>query len=275
MTGNEYTGGAGLPANAPIYIEHSNEVWNYGFGQYIWNKLAATDECSGTPPTCPWANDGVKDPEIWAQRRHIARTAQIGQVFTHVFGPGSFGTRVRPIWADVWSFPAHNMSATLQWFTKTYGPPANYFYGMATAGYYGGNNVVANMTLDEIYGQYKRDSDTLKPARVAMVQLAAAYGLKMTAYEAGPGWDVGKMDSVGNFIIAQRLAPMRDVYRYDLESSWIPAGGDLYNQFSLLGSYSRFGMWGAAEHFFNTSTPKYCGALDVIGGPLPPGCQGW
>lgn len=30
--GNAFTGNAGVGA-APIYLEHSNEVWNFGFGQ--------------------------------------------------------------------------------------------------------------------------------------------------------------------------------------------------------------------------------------------------
>ena len=51
---------------------------------------------------------------VWQQRRHIAKAAQIGQNFVEVFGAGSFLTKIRPIWADVWSFPNHNMSATLE-----------------------------------------------------------------------------------------------------------------------------------------------------------------
>lgn len=74
------------------------------------------------------------DSDIWQQRRHIAKAAQIGQNFVQVFGADSFLTKIRPIWADVWSFPNHNMSATLEWFNKTYGPPSKFFYGMSVAG---------------------------------------------------------------------------------------------------------------------------------------------
>lgn len=273
--GNAATGNKGVPAGAPIYIEHSNEVWNYGFGQYVWNKLAAQDECT-LPSTCDWNNDGETDPDIWQQRRHIAKAAQIGQNFVEVFGAGSFLTQIRPIWADVWmGFPNHNMSATLEWFNKTYGPPSKFFYGMSVAGYFGGN-AVANMTIDEIYADYKNASDQLLPVREAMVALASSWGLKHTSYEAGPGWNVGTENSMSNYIIAQRLAPMRQVWTYDVKSSWEVAGGDIYNQFSLFSSYSRYGMWGAAENFFNVSTPKYCAAMDVVGAPAPPpGCAGW
>ena len=80
--GNKDTNNAGV-GNATIYIEHSNEVWNFGFGQYIYNKLAAIDECNTTiyPKGCIYNNDGSKDEEVWAQRRHITKVYQIGQNF--------------------------------------------------------------------------------------------------------------------------------------------------------------------------------------------------
>jgi hypothetical protein len=272
--GNAYTDNQGVPSNVPIYLEHSNEVWNYGFGQYVWNKLAATDECNTT--TCDWNNDGETDPEIWAQRRHIAKAAQIGQNFVQVFGAGSFLTQIRPIYADVYSFPNHNMSKVLTWFNNTYGPPSNYFYGISVAGYYGGDKIVANMTIDDVYANYKNGSDALVSERMAMVALANKWGLKFTAYESGPGWNVGTTDSVAAFIMAQRFAQMRDVYKYDVLTNWVPLGGDVYNQFSLAGYYSRYGQWGSIEHMFNTSTPKYCACMDIMQVTTPPsGCNGW
>ena len=47
--GNDYTGNKGLSNNLKIYIEHSNEVWNFGFSQYIWNKLNAIDRVKKDP----------------------------------------------------------------------------------------------------------------------------------------------------------------------------------------------------------------------------------
>lgn len=155
------------------------------------------------------------------------------------------------------------------------------------------------MSFDQIYADYTNSSDQLLAVRQEMVALATSYGLKHTSYEAGPGWNVGTENSMGNYIIAQRLAPMRDVWKHDLLASWEVAGGDIYNQcacrrwerrreeggwamrtcfypaVSLFGAYSRFGMWGAAENFFNTSTPKYCAAMDALQAPAPPGCAGW
>jgi len=39
--GNEYTNHTGLHPDLNIYIEHSNEVWNFGFPQYGLNEAMA------------------------------------------------------------------------------------------------------------------------------------------------------------------------------------------------------------------------------------------
>jgi hypothetical protein len=58
----------------------------------------------------------------------------------------------------------------LQWFNRTYGAPSKFFYGMSTAGYFGGN-AVANMSFDEIYADYKNSSATMLPGRQELVEL--------------------------------------------------------------------------------------------------------
>jgi hypothetical protein len=44
--GNNFTGNAGLKEGLHLYVEHSNEVWNFGFPQYGINKaMAAWEVC--------------------------------------------------------------------------------------------------------------------------------------------------------------------------------------------------------------------------------------
>ena len=145
---------------------------------------------------------------------------------------------------------------------------------MASTGYFGGGAKTPNMTIDDVFASYANSTAQQAPARVELAAVAAHWGLRLVAYEAGPGWSVGDKTNLGTFIIAQRLAPMRAITRGDV-AAWAAAGGDAYNHFSLSGLASRFGMWGHAEHFFNTSTPKWCAVLDATGAPLTPGCAGW
>lgn len=134
-SGNAFTGGRGMPPAAPIFLEHSNEVWNFGFQQYIYNKLAAMDECNSTVRIIPclWNNDGVNNSETWAQRRHLGKVYEIGQTFLSVFGASAFPTVIRPVYAD-WTIFPDRYNATLAWANATYGPPATFLYGMAATG---------------------------------------------------------------------------------------------------------------------------------------------
>lgn len=92
---------------------------------------------------------------------------------------------------------------------------------------------------------------------------------------------MGETTGVAQWILAQRFAEMRQVIKYDLETSWEPSGADAYNAFSLSGDYSRYGMWGFAEWLQNISTPRYCALVDMTQSadqPLPKelaGCKGW
>ena len=53
--------------------------------------------------------------------------------------------------------------------------------------------------------------------------------------QAGPGWNVGETTGIGQWILAQRFAEMRDVFKRDISTNWQGAGGDAYNCFSLTG----------------------------------------
>jgi hypothetical protein len=145
---------------------------------------------------------------------------------------------------------------------------------MASTGYFGGTPLKAPMALAQVYAEYANSTATQAKARAELAAIARAWGLKLLAYEAGPGWAVGNMANLGQYILAQRFAPMRSVTSSDVQA-WADAGGDAYNHFSMSGLPSRFGQWGHVEHFFNQSTPKWCAVLDTTGYPLTPGCAGW
>ncbi len=158
-------------------------------------------------------------------------------------------SQVRPLYAD-WPIFPNRYNATLTWFNATYGPPSKYLYGMASTGYFGGGALKTPMTLDQIFEDYRNSTATQAKARAELAGIAASWGLKLVAYEAGPGWDVGKTDNVGTYIVAQRMAPMRKIVSDDVQA-WADAGGDAYNHFAMCGDSSRYGMWGHVEWLFS------------------------
>ena len=128
-----------LSPNLKIYIEHSNEVWNFGFPQYIYNKLAAIDEVRQGSSVLN--GDGSADQETWARRRHAKRLVEIGAIFRRAFGETTSRStpatgRIRPIYASWVINPKDYYADVLAWVEKNYGAPGRLFYGVAGAAYF-------------------------------------------------------------------------------------------------------------------------------------------
>ena len=67
------------------------------------------------------------------------------------------------------------------------------------------------------------------------------------------------------FSAAHRNPGMRDVY-LEYYGLWVASGGDTMNQYNDIGTWSKWGLWGALEHVTQDplAAPKYRGLLDVI-----------
>ena len=129
--GDAFTGNKGLNSGLHIYLEDSNEVWNSSFLQYGWNENAAEAEVNAAPGgVSVLNNDGNTSSLTWAYRRHIKRVYEIAQIFEGVFGSGSFGTIIRPVyaWFQLDEGSGSNAAAALAWFKTNYGTPASYIY---------------------------------------------------------------------------------------------------------------------------------------------------
>lgn len=78
-----------------VYLENANEVWNYGFNQYAWNKAMAEDEVNAA--IADYDYDSIGDPEVWHYRRHANRTMDIVNAFANVFGQNEVNNRLRGV----------------------------------------------------------------------------------------------------------------------------------------------------------------------------------
>ena len=244
----------GLKPNIKIYIEHSNEVWNFGFPQYIYNKLAAIDEVKNGHS--PLNNDGTKDEETWAHRRHAKRLHDIEEIFREAFGSSAMLTRIRPIYASWLISPDPHFKDVLKWMEATYGPPKNYFYGMAGAAYYNAEKASSTASPEEVLAVMRKNSDENGIFHRQLKAIADTYGLKYTQYEIGPDNGGGKVENVANRIRANRLPAMKDLVLYDA-NKWFEMGGDMYMYFAAPGAYSRYGCWGLSEDIRQLNTPKW------------------
>ena len=247
-----------------IYIEHSNEVWNFGFPQYVYNKLAALDEVKQGSSTLN--KDGAKDPEILARRRHAKRLIEIGNTFREVFGAQA-AARIRPVYASRISSPKPNYEEVLAWVAKNYGPPKNYFYALAGAAYFGIGKSSPNADVNTLLREMRAKSDSNLAARLAIRKIASFYGLMHCQYEVGPDVGGGKTDNLANRILSNRDPRMKEIILHDARDNWFSKGGDLYMYFSHCGGYNRNGCWGLSEDIKNLNTPKWQAVYELTGTP--------
>jgi hypothetical protein len=250
-----------------IYVEHCNEVWNFGFPQYTYNKLAAIGEVK--QGNSPLNNDGSTDQEVWAHRRHGKRLHDIAMIFKEVFGAGALNTRIRPVYASWIIMPDSHYKNVLKWLNDTYGPPKNYFYSVAGAAYFNAQKAGPNASPQDILAAMRQSSDEHLKFRQQIQAIGDAYGLKHMQYEVGPDNGGGSPVNVANRIRANRLAGMKDLILHDAVDNWFSKGGDLYMYFAMPGAYSRYGCWGLSEDIRQLDTPKWQ-AIYALTGTRPP-----
>ena len=206
--GNEFTNHTGLHPDLNIYVEHSNEVWNFGFPQFALNEAMATWEVqnstlptggkhSNLPAVVPGRPDinCTTDVQCWTHRRHARRVYEIGQTFEKVFGAGSLKTKVRMVYAS-WSIALDEYyNKTLAWLASETGKPVDtWMYALACTQYFGpgaqddhGKMVQFNYstaTIPEVIQAFKDGADANDEMTYNFVNYAKAIGVKTAGYTA-------------------------------------------------------------------------------------------
>ncbi|HSI33097.1 MAG TPA: hypothetical protein VK986_05855 [Tepidisphaeraceae bacterium] len=245
---------AGLDPSLKIYLEYSNEIWDFGSlqGQYLLQ--AARDDASLT---------STDDFGRMAQKaaKQLVRCADL---FAEVFEADRYAAQVRPefgtlIAADYW------VDTAMAWVRSTYGDVASKVHGIAMGLYVGveGNMAGAgvngdDLTLDQLFPWMHAWIDTtLDGWMKAHKRVADLYELQLDTYEAGqhltaylnPANEAVKRQ-------AQTDPRMADVYNH-LVGRFMANGGDLFTNFTLSGKYSQYGYWGLLERIDQPDTTKY------------------
>lgn len=262
-----------LREDLPVYVEHSNEVWNGAFSQGDW--IQARGEAA-------WPSSG----ESGFTKRinwHGKRTAEICDIFRDVFGSaqsrivcvmasqaanswtadealscplwdngpcvshGINAIAIAPYFGD-YVGQEENLSRVREWTRSSDGGLSTLFNELLNGGELSGGPVGG--ALEQSFGWIDENAN-----------LANGYGVRLLAYEGGQHL-VG-IGSAGNsealttlFTTANRDARMAEVYQRYL-NGWNLRGGDLFMHFNDIGSYTRYGSWGALERIGQISSPKY------------------
>ena len=246
-----------LDPERAIYIEHSNEIWNFGFIQYAWNKARAVQEVKAGHVRYDY--DQVANEELWAQRRHAQRVKDSVDIFASVFGKEEINRRIRGILAGVTADPegffiCGRLAGMLEYLQATGGDPRNYIYAISVPLYYGGEaakgeGATVNFSVDQILEDMRQSIDDAMDGRAKVVALARKYQLAggVCSYEGGQDLGGGRTENVGNRIRAVRDPRQVELYRKNFAEGYWDLGGNLAMQFTLAGVYSRYGAWGLTD----------------------------
>lgn len=253
-----------------VYVEYSNEVWNWQFNQAQYNLQQAVAEAAAGGSNL--AHDGATDQNVLRWRRHARETVRVGRIFAEEFGPGSLNTRVRPVLAGqiVWS---DQYKVSLDFISSVIGPPKNHVYCVAGAPYFNvaDADTQTNLTTTQVLASLSRSIDQTNGSIMyeRLAAYSAAWGLRpFMAYEGG-------VDTFGpNNVAAKRAAnhdpAMRELCARYLRG-WFAAGGGNFNWFvSGAGDWnSQYGTWTLTESMTNQVTPKILALDDVRNAATP------
>lgn len=261
-----------------IYLEYSNEVWNWGFIQTVVNYVAANDSVIHHGDPYHFNYDNCSNVWCWATRRTAYRIKHIADLFKTVFGEENVGQwkRVRPILAG-WTISPSVIESGLDYLNAIYGPPSTILHGIAIAPYFdmGPYNKWNNLTIDQVLEgfnisiqQYLPEQGWNQKAPVGVhAVLAAWYKLPVYGYEGGPSTYTScancSVDAIRN---ATRDPRMTDICVKYL-NAWYEHGFQELNWFgSGAGVVTQWGSWALLEdmrqeilvdttRMFNSSSP--------------------
>lgn len=262
-----------LEPERQIYIEYSNEVWNWQFEQAKWVDQQAKAE-------------GLNNWMDWYSKR----TTEMTRIWDEVFGDdkerviGVMGAQGGNSWIG-------QRALSYNW-TDT--PLSHQEYGIdvvAIAPYFGnyigdsGNKDTLLSWTKEADGGLNKLFDEIQnggllsnsPSGGALaqsyqnmssyLQLAKEEGLSLVAYEGGQHLvdKTATPEIVDLFAKANRDPRMGEIYKEYLQT-WFNMGGGEFVNFSDVGTYSKSGYWGLTEGL-NQSSPKYDAIMNLINTP--------
>ncbi|MFQ3677019.1 MAG: hypothetical protein SNJ74_03650 [Fimbriimonadaceae bacterium] len=253
-----------------IYVEYSNEVWNWGFAQANWNLNQAKAEVQAG--NSPLNFDGSTNETVWAARRVGLRLKQIADIFRQV-QQNHARRDIRPVLGVQVAWPELWLVEPLKMLNAVYGPPANYLYAVGLAPYFnlGPDRDSYTLTVDQVLAALQRSVDAWKESRSLENCFTVAYsnGLKVVAYEGGPDtFGPGSIEAKALANLDPRMQPLCQEYL----RLWFGYGGDMFNWF-VVGATNyntQYGAWGTTNDMTFPNSPKNLAIQAVQGAPKVP-----
>ena len=259
-----------LRSDVKVYVEYSNELWNWSFWQYGTNRDLATAEVTANPSST-LVYDHTTDTGIMTYRRVAKRGKEISDIFRSVYGDAAMMSTVRPIFASQIVQP-YLSEVGLDFIDAVYGTPSRYFYALAGAPYYnmGTQQTMDGLSVDQVLAALDASVNSLVSTNYfeKNIALARRHKLAFVGYEGGA-------DTFGSGSIAAKKAASLDprmlttCRRY--MDTWYANGGEMMMWFTAgAGNWdTNYGTWELTTDLSITNTPKIQCMDQTMAGTLP------
>ncbi len=242
-----------LDAGLKVYIEYSNEVWNWQFVQATY----AVDQGAALG-----IGNGVGENQAYY---YAHRSVEIFNLFEAAFGNLNRLERV-----IAWQNFSTYWSPLILDYNNTWQSTDAF----AIAPYFGGflgnpetQDAVAAMTTDEILDLCEDQLAYNMDGCRQQAEIANSRGLSLIAYEGGQHL-VGYSGAENNtaleaaLVAANRSPRMQKMY-LEYYNRWKEIGGELFAVFSSMGEPSKWGSWGLLENYEEDywAAPKYAATM--------------
>jgi hypothetical protein len=266
-----------LDPRLTVYVEFSNEVWNWQFDQSHYALQQAEER---------WG-----EVEGGYMQWYGVRSAETAEIWKSVFAEQSDRLTTLISTQTGWKGLENYALNTPAWVAEGNEPAWKSVDAYAITGYFSGalgnpeNIETVRSWLAEPDGGFEKAFEQLKTGTVIPgteqdsvegtielfnyhANVAKQHGLQLVAYEGGQhivGFNGTENDAeLSNFFMELNRHPeMESLYQRLLEG-WKEADGTLFAHFVGVGSYSKWGSWGALEHLEQTNAPKYDALMDFI-----------
>lgn len=267
-----------LDPSLTAYVEHSNEVWNWQFGQAQYaNQQGRAKWGDHGDAFMQW--NGMKAAQIcdiW--KKNVFGDSQTNRVNCVISTQTGYkgleeGLLNCPLWVAQGNAPCYqhgidsyaitgyldgglgspeNTSAVKSWFKDTDGG-----FGKAIEQLKQGKLLKEGGSLQDLKEIYQYH-----------LKVAQQKGLALVAYEggqsiAGSGGVENDDEMTKFFTELNRRPEMHQIYTQML-NDWKDSGGTLFNHFVDVGMPSKWGFWGALEYVSQNGSPKYNALIDFI-----------
>ncbi len=261
-----------LDPHLNLYVEYSNEIWNWGgpYPQTAWVSDQAQN--IGHPLTF----DGTTNETTLMYRYKAMQSVKISEIFREVFGNNQMMKRIRPVicWQSSWiDLTARTITFIDRYYNKrdsrsdrSVAHPLNYyFYGGGGTNYWnhGEDNVVTTESIWDSGGwnEYSFADDIYADA-----SWARAFGMQYLSYEGDNHPFFNGDDEIYREIHWDERMHKETIDHLNA-FAWV--GGDL-SAYLVLSNYGDETVWGAYNFMTGLDgSPQYRAMLDIANTQTP------